>query len=136
MLHDDITKKIASGEARMRPRWHFVLHGVGFVVLCICTILIVLYCTSLALFAFHRERPLLGIILIAVGILGVMGIETLIKHYPFAYRKPLLYSIVVIAVVISGVSILVHHFHFHEALERRVRLHRLPVLQPIYRPRP
>ncbi len=119
----------------MRPRWHFVAHTVVIIIGGTLLILFVLYCISLALLVLHRGKPLLAFILLTVSILGVWAIEALVKKYPFAYRKPLVYSLIAVAVFVVLLSFVLERVHLQEQLLTRARQNRLPVFGPVYRHR-
>jgi hypothetical protein len=136
-----IVEKIKKGEATMRPRWHFVLRallsGLGVVIL----LLSLLYLASFIIFVLRETGVLfvpsfglrgVGVFLFAlpwflmfITLVFVFVLEVLVRRYAFAYRKPLLYSVsgIMLLVVFGGMFLTFMGFHqgfAHYAKERRV----------------
>lgn len=148
-IRDLVLEKIKTGKAHMRPRWHFVLKTVLAVTGLVIIAVVAVYVASFVVFVFHHTgmeflsgfglrglgRLLISLpwIVIGLGLVFVGILELLVRHYPFAYRKPLLYSLVgVVGVVVAG-SFVVAKTSFHEGLLMRVRQGRLPIVAPLYR---
>lgn len=108
-LKEEILKQIESGKAAMKPRWHFVLKTIFYVVGVVLVCASLLFLTSLIFFAlringawfapgfgaggwfvFFRSLPW---VLIVFSLLFIFLLEVLVKKYAFAYKKPLLYSV-------------------------------------------
>ncbi len=121
-IKERVLEAIKSGNTHMRPKWHFILYGALFVIGGIILLLVILYLASFivftvrhtgvvfaprfgsrGLFVFLRSLPWL---LILLSLFFIVILEVLVRRYSFAYRKPLLYSIfaIVLIVVVGGVS--------------------------------
>lgn len=140
-IKEGILARIRSGRVNMRPKWHFLLRAALFGVGTALLGLAILYLTSFILFvtdasgtwfapnfgpqgwvALFRSLPWL---LILLSILFMALLEALVQRYTFAYRTPLLYSALVIALLALAGGLLAAPFHrgpFGEA-----RRHHLPM---------
>ncbi|MBI2623832.1 MAG: hypothetical protein HYW65_04700 [Candidatus Liptonbacteria bacterium] len=116
-LKDTILGAIKEGHTKMRPRWHFVAErafiGAGAVLL----LLALLYLASFMVFALRESgawfAPQFGsrgwltflrslpwvLILLSVGF--IVALEALVRKYQFAYRTPLLYSLVGVVLLVA-----------------------------------
>ena len=144
-----ILEKIQSGDVAMRPKWYYVLKSVLlFTGVAIIGVWIV-YLVSFVLFAvlnsgaifvpafglrgltvFLLALPWLMILLAAVFIIVL---EVLVRKYSFGYRKPLLYTVLMILGVATLGTVLVAQTNLHERALERATGHRLPVVGDVYR---
>lgn len=148
-LQDKIMSAIRSGDAQMRPRWHFVLKSTLYALGAAILIPFLLYVTSLIIF-FLRESgvwfaPVFGMrgwaslfhslpwMLLGLIALFLVVLEVLARHYAFVYKRPLIMSIVgVLAVVFVG-GFLVERTMIHDRMRDFAHGNRLPPpLQGIY----
>jgi len=139
---------IHSGEAKMRPRWHFILQAVLLVTGGILALLVVLYLASFILFvlretgllfaptfgaagwfSFFRSFPwiLIFLLLVFVVILAV-----LVKRYAFVYERPSLYLFVGIVLIVALGGFLIAETPLHRSLFDSARHGNLPVLGGLY----
>ncbi|MDO8489862.1 MAG: hypothetical protein Q7S47_00425 [bacterium] len=129
LLHSKVVDHIKTRRIHMRPKWHFVLKallaGLGGILL----FLVTLYLGSFVFFMMQQtgvwEAPYFGLrgvhlfltslpwILIAVLALFWIVLEMLVRRYSFAYRQPLLYSVlgIFLFVVLLSYSVAVSPFH-------------------------
>ena len=132
----------------MRPKWHFVLKAILIGVGIFIFVLFLLFIASLIIFILHDNGtwfvPAFGmrgigrffisipwlLVLSAVVFIGIL--EVLVRKYSFAYRKPLLYSVIgiVLFVVIGGA--LVFSTRVHDQFSRFAREKQLPFAAPLY----
>ncbi|MEW6617557.1 MAG: hypothetical protein AB1333_04040 [Patescibacteria group bacterium] len=147
-IKNSVLEKIKSGQAAMKPKWHFVLKavliGIGFVIF----ILLTLFVMSLIIFVLHDNGvwfvPAFGMrgigrfivsipwLLVLACIAFVVVLEILVRKYSFAYRRPFLYSIIgIIALVVVG-GIGVSTTRMHDNFSRLAMERRLPFAGPIY----
>lgn len=128
-IEENILATIKSGQLKMRPRWHFALKAflaaLGGVILG----LTVLYLASFIIFILKQTGVLfvpafgwegwyaffthLPIFLIFLVIIFIAILELLVRHYAFAYRRPLLYSAIGIFVLVFLGALAVVNSHFH-----------------------
>lgn len=148
-LRDAVISKIKSGEAHMKPKWHFVLNTVLAVVGIVLVVLVLLYIASFIVFAMRQTGvwfvPSFGFrgiwlfissvpwVLVLLGIIFIAVLELLVRHYSFAYRKPLLYSVIgIFGLVIIGTIILMQT-ELHQGFYRHAQEGDLPIAGPLYR---
>ncbi|MFA5945640.1 MAG: hypothetical protein WC802_01885 [Patescibacteria group bacterium] len=148
-LKDSILAKIDDGGVKMVPKWHFVfmtvITGLGVAV----TFFVVLFLTTFVLFALHQagtgvlpEFGLPGVkgffsalpwIPIAIAIVLAVLLEILLLRYAFAYKQPLLYSVLLVAGVIALSSVIVGVAKVHERVYTFSEDQQVPLIQPFYR---
>src|SRR3989344_2081055 len=118
-IHEAVLERIRGGEVTMRPRWHFMLKATLVVAGIALAGLTLLFVVSLAMFALRASgvwfMPAFGWhgfavflwslpkLLILLAIVFIIILELLVRHYAFAYRRPLLISaLMVIALALLG----------------------------------
>ncbi len=148
-IRDAVLAKIRTGQAKMRPRWHFVLKALLVFFGLVIGFLTLLYLTSFTVFMLRQSGvwfiPIFGFrgvmmlfaslpwLLILAGISFVILLEILVRRYSFAYRKPLLYSLLgIIAFTVLANSV-VARTGFHEKFFMRAREGKLPIAGGWYR---
>lgn len=148
-IEERVAAAIKAGEVAMRPKWHFVLKAALGICGSLLLLLAIVHILSLAIFV-SRQNGIwaasafglkgLGLLLssipwlmILVGIVFVILLEVLVKKYAFAYRRPLIYSVLSIVIFTSLFSVAVAESTFHENLERRAHDGNLPVAGPMYK---
>ena len=141
-LESEILAKIRSGRLKMKPKWRFLLRAGLFAVAGIAALLASLYLLSFVIFMLRRTGiwfvPIFGFpgwftflasfpwLVIIFALLMVFVLEMLITRYSFAYRRPLVYSLLsLILVVVVGGFVIARWTPFHRrvagfALERHV----------------
>jgi len=113
-ISDKIFNKIKKEQIKMRPKIYFILKAV---LIALTTLLVAFFVLFLVSFIFFNLRasgawflprfglPVIGIffkslpwllILITIILIGVL--EILVKRFSFAYRRPILYSILFIII--------------------------------------
>jgi hypothetical protein len=131
-LKDRVMVSVKSGRFKMRPKWHFVLRASLFAVGAILAALAGLYLASLLIFVAHETgiatAPAFGwpgmvlflrslpwvLILLVLAFMAIL--ELLVRHYPFAYRMPLIYSGLAILFLVGAGGLLVATTPFHKAM--------------------
>ncbi|MFA5954053.1 MAG: hypothetical protein WC817_00765 [Patescibacteria group bacterium] len=148
-LRDLVLQKIRLGEVAMRPRWHFVLKSALLMTGVVLLVLTILFVISLGFFVLHlsgvwfvpafgwgglgvflRSLPwlLIGTALLFIGLL-----EALVRRYPLAYRRPLLYSAISVMVLVFLGGFLVALTPLHHRLLLSAERNELPFAGPLYR---
>lgn len=123
----ELVNAIRSGTVAMRPKWHFILKGALFLIGILIALCVALYLVSFAVFAMHEtgawSAPFFGIhelipffralpiTLITLSLAFILLLEILVRRYSFAYRTPLLYSLLLILAAVVIVSVLIAPFH-------------------------
>ncbi len=133
----------------MRPRWYFVLHGLFLLLGLIIIAGVLMYMVSFVVFMLHKSGvwflPSFGFqgvqilfislpwLLISATFLFLLLLEILVRHYSFGYRKPLLYSLCGVIVVVTMGSIVIAYTPLHEHFFIRAREGTLPFAGRFYR---
>jgi hypothetical protein len=149
---DNVLATIRSGNTRMKPRWHFILRAIlVFVGVFIVSIGIV-YLASLIHFLLRQNgmwfAPDIGMrgmgmllvslpwVLIVAAILFIVVLEILVRRYAFAYKQPLVYSLVGIIALATLATFLIGKTGMHGMMYRAAREGTLPAGAPLYGPFP
>jgi len=133
-IREDILAAIKSGQVKMRPKWLFVLKASLAVIGVLILLLTILYLASFIIFilrqtgvlfvpvfgyqgwyAFFAHLPLFLIILL---IMFIVILELLVRNYSFAYRRPLLYSVLGISILAAIGAFAVANSSFHGGMSK------------------
>ncbi len=140
-MRREVMAAIAAGKASMRPKWHFVLTGALFVTGVLIALCVVLYLASFTVFSMREtgawSAPAFGmdglapflralpLTLITLSLVFVLVLEALVRRYSFAYRTPLLYSLLAILIIVAIASPFIAPFHrapFQAARKGKLRV--------------
>ena len=92
-----------------------------------------LFATSFLFFLIRAHNTHAIPWLVALVVVSIIVLELFVREFPMAYRRPILYSLIVIgAVMLLGIFV-IDRMHAHEALERRAMQGRLPGAGRLYR---
>jgi hypothetical protein len=127
---EDILNKIKSEKVKMKPKLYFIVRPILFVF---CLIMIVVFSIYFLSFLFFIFKINDGWALTSFGLRGVLALlmslpwgiisfilllmvvlETLLFRFSSVYRKPVLYSFLVLLVLISVISLAVGLTSFHD----------------------
>lgn len=148
-IAEKILNKLKNGQVKMRPKIYFVLKA-GLIIL--GTLIVALFTLFLISFISFTLRangilvlPIFGFrgfgaffsslpwLLIVAAALLIIILEILFKHFAFAYRRPILYSVLGILIIVVIGTFVIDKTPFHSGLFDRAREGRLPVFGPVYR---
>lgn len=148
-IREGVLSVIKSGKINMRPKWYFVLKTVLCVIGGTMLLLSALYLVSFIFFFLVQsgvwDAPVYGFfgwyiflrslpwLLIGFFALFVFVLEILVRHFAFAYRRPLLYSACGILFVVLAGGYVVAATPLHMKLFLYAEKHPLPVAGPMYR---
>lgn len=148
-IKDEVLSRIKSGQAKMRPRWHFVLQAVLLALGAVILALTLVYLVSFIVFALRQNGVLfapsfgwLGVLiflrslpwlLIAGAAIFMIILEILVRRYSFAYRKPLLYTLVGIIIAVTLSNFAFAKIGLHKRIFLRDKERQLPVAGKLYR---
>lgn len=134
LIKESILSTIKSGQLKMRPRWHFIFKAILAVLGAIILFLTVLYLASFIIFMLRQTGVLfvpafgwqgwfaffihLPIFLICFLIIFIVVLELLVRHYAFAYRRPLLYSAIGIFVLAGLGALALANSSFHGGVSK------------------
>jgi hypothetical protein len=143
-----ILEQVQSGQVKMRPKSYFILRAILVGLLACLVALFVLYLISFIVFSlrtsgvwflpgfgfgalgvFFKSLPWL---LIIVALALIVVLEIFVKRFSFAYRRPILYSVLGIVILAFLGSFLIIKTPFHPELFWRAREGRLPMMGEFY----
>jgi|GEM_PF-231269 len=143
---------IHSGKTRMKPRWHFVLRAALVAIGIFIMSIGIVYLASLIHFLLRQSgiwfAPALGmhgvgmlLLLLPWFLTGVIIafltiLEVLVRRYTFAYKQPVMYSVIGIVAVVALATFVVAKTGVHGTLYRAARDGGLPVGASLYGPFP
>lgn len=146
---DDILQKIAHGDVRMVPRWHFVLKATLLGIGAVLAALISIYLLSFLLFVLNATgllfAPSLGMHgaiffitsspWIIIGTLGMfwMLLYVLVTRYSFSYKRPFMYSVIAVVLFVVAFSSLIQQTAVHERVHSFVEDRNVPGIGSMYR---
>ncbi len=140
---------IKSGQIKKRPKWHFVLSKILNIFAVIIIALTAIYLISFLIFTFKFNGLLLlpglglkgtglflasfpWLIIIVIGLI-VIGLEIFISKISFAYKKPLIYSLLAILLVSITFGYLLSTSEIHPRLMNQAINKELPIGGQFYR---
>lgn len=131
-LKEKILEKIKNGQAIMRPRWQFVLITALTIFGVVFLVLFTVFLGSMIVFilsdngsTFLPDFGLSGIglfiaslpwLLIGAGAIFLVILEFLVRKYSFAYRRPLVFSLLTLIAVVILASIAVAQTPLHKKI--------------------
>lgn len=146
---EKLLDKIKKGELKKHSKYYFVfrtfLWGLGAFLILIFSIFLGSFIVFslrasgalfLPLFGFPGMRIFLFSfpwLLILIVVFLVLLIEGLVKKFPLIYRKPLLYSILGILIVVLVGSFVLDKSRLHVRFLERAQDYRLPLVGSVYR---
>jgi hypothetical protein len=144
-----LSDKIKSGQIHMRPRFYFVLKTILIVFGAVLACLLILFLVSFIAFSLHANGlwllPGFGFrglglffnylpwILILMALALIVILEVLAERFSFVWRRPIIYSLLAIILVVFLGSFLINRTPLHPGLLLRAREGNLPLGGPIYR---
>lgn len=144
-----VLNEIKNDQIKMRPRVYFILKGILIVFSVFLVAFFALYLTSFILFALRASGvwylPSFGLyglrssfillpwLLILIAIILLIILEILVKHFSFAYHRPILYSILGILIFTLSGNFIIEKAQFHPRLFQKAQEDHLPVMGKFYR---
>ncbi|MCA9365656.1 hypothetical protein KC723_02075 [Candidatus Kaiserbacteria bacterium] len=148
-IQEKILNKIQSGEVYMKPKWHFVLRTGLLLCGVVIVLLLAVYFLSFAIFFMHQNGIWLasdfgfrGVsffvmsspwLIISTSLAFIILLYVLVHKYSFSYKRPLVYSMLLIVVVAVIGSLLMNKTFMHQRLGNIIEGHQVPMLSPMYR---
>ena len=148
-LVDKIEEHIKSGQVKMKAKSHFIVKTILNILAGVLIALAATFLLSFVLFTLRINgvwlMPGLGFqgwlaffinlpwVLILLGLLFLLSLEFFVKKYTFAYRKPAIYSVIIIILVVGLAGILVDHTPLHNQWLQKAHKHELPIAGGFYR---
>ncbi len=146
---DKVLNKIKSGRVKMKPKIYFILKTVLLISGTLVLISFIIYFVSFVIFSlrvsgvlflpkfgfsgmkiFLNSLPWFLILIIAILIILL---EIFAKKFTFVYRRPILYSLLGIIMIVFIGSFLIDKTPFHSNLFWKAQQRRLPGIGMVYR---
>lgn len=144
-----VLEKIKSGKVQMHSRLYFVLKAVFLVLGTVLVFGLAIFLASFILFILRLNglhflagfgMPGLGIffgafpwVLAGLTLIFVLVLEIFSERFCFVYRRPLLYSVAGIVIVVLAGGYLIARTEMHSRLWERAEMENLPFAGPMYR---
>ena len=151
MSKNEILEKIKTGKVKMKPRSHFVFKTVLYVLGIIFAFLFAIFLISFIVFSLRVSGawhfPAFGFrglglflvslpwLLVIFALILIVMLEIFAKKFSIVYKKPLLYSILGILVIVLLIGIVIAQTPMHGGLFRNVQEGKLPIMGPMYKGR-
>lgn len=147
-LKEQILVKIKSGQIKVKPKFYFVLRALLLISGLVAAGLLLLYLISFVFFILRANglwqasafglrgwgllfSSLPWLLLVVIGFF-VLVMEILVKHFSFAYRRPVLYSVVVIVAFLGLTGFVLAQTSLHQNLWEQAEAENLPLAGPLY----
>ncbi|MBP8994370.1 MAG: hypothetical protein KBG30_11270 [Bacteroidales bacterium] len=140
--------KIKKGEVKMRPRIYFIFRILLWVLGIILIFIAGVYLVDLIFIVLHKSGLwfTLGFgpkgimiflgnfpwVLLLITLIFVALLETLIRRFSITYKRPLIYSVLAILILISLVGFFIQKSSFNEHILKRAEEGRLPITHHFY----
>ncbi len=147
-VEEKIFEAIKSGQAKMRPRWYFILQALLMATTGVVLFLFIIFFVSLVAFAlqvsgawsapnfglpgwylFIQSLPLILILLL---VLFTFATTVLARRYPFAYQRPVFYLLLVIGGLALMCGLLAVPMAMHRALLDYAARNHIPFVNGFY----
>lgn len=148
-ITNKVVEKIKKGQVKMKPKIYFILKSILLMLSLAVSALFALYLLSFIAFVLRSTGvwylPVFGFqgiavllhslpwILILMALILVAVLEILVRHFSFSYRRPILYSILAIIMLLLLGVLIVNKTQLHPALFRRAQERELPIAGRPYR---
>ena len=146
MSKNKILEKIKKGRIKMKPKSYFVFRTILFAIGIILAFIFTVFIIGFILFnlrvsgAWHFPAfgfPGLGLffvslpwLLIVLAIIFILILEIFAKKFSIVYKKPLLYSVIGIRIIVLILGIFIAQTPMHKGLFDRARQGKMPFMRP------
>lgn len=148
-ISDAVFDRIKSGGVKMRPKIYFILKSIWAVFVIVFAVLFILYLVSFIVFSLRASGtwflPRFGFpgikifiasfpwIPILIAVISVVLLEIFTKRFNFVYRRPILYSLLGIIIIVLAGGFLLERTTFHSNLFLKAQKERSPGIGYFYR---
>ena len=148
-IKETVLEKIKSGQIKMRPKLYFISRTILLVLGFLAVAAFILLLASFIMFSlringlwflpgfgfrgFGMFLNYLPWILILITLILIAILEILAKRFSFVYRRPVVYSLIAIILIVFLGSFIIYKTPLHPGLFIRSREGNLPFAGPIYR---
>lgn len=144
-----VFEKISAGKIKMTPRLFFVLKAALFIIGGIFLMFFIIYLISFIIFSLRATGILflpkfgfrgLGFffnslpwLLILISVFLIILLEIFAKKSSIVYRRPIVYSLLAIIIIISAGSFLMYQLPIHPRLFRKAQERNFSAMGMVYR---
>ena len=148
-ISDKIFNKIKKEQIKMRPKIYFILRAILVALMTILVAFFILFLVSFILFNLRASGawfvPRFGFgamgifikslpwLFILIALILIVVLEILVKRFSFAYRRPILYSVLAIIIFALLGSFAISRTHLHPDFFWKAQERRLPMMGGFYR---
>lgn len=136
-MDNKILETIKNDQIRMKPRWHFIFKAVLTMVGGLILFFLVIYLISFVIVVEQQSESTFWItlpwFLILLAVIFIAALELFVCRYPFAYRRPLVYSTLAILILIGAGSFAIVNLRFHERFARYAEREHILLAPGFYR---
>jgi hypothetical protein len=148
-IANEVLEKIKSGKIKMRPKFYFVLKTILIVAAVFVLAILIIFLISfikfhmrasgiwyLPDFGFRGWGTYLGLLpwfLILAGLILILILEILAKRFSFVWKRPVVYSLLAIVLIVAIGGFIVEKTPLHPTLLLKARQQKLPFAGPMYR---
>lgn len=148
-IDDKIIDKIKKGEIKMKPRIFFILKIFLMILGALSLFFFIIYLISFIIFSLRASgalflprfgflgvRMLFGYLpwfLIGIVLVLIIFLEIFSKRFTFIYRRPIIYSLLIIIILVLAIGFLIERTSLHSGLFLSARDRNLPFMGPFYR---
>jgi len=148
-LSEKLIDQVNSGQVKMKPKTYFVLKTSLFFLITFFIFLSILFFLSFIIFSLRTSGvsllPGLGFrgigvflislpwILILTAVVLILVLELFVKKFSFSYRRPILYSVLVIVVFVVLGGFAIANTQMHSGLFLKAQQEKLPIAGGFYR---
>ncbi len=146
---EKILDQIKSGRVKMRPRYYFFIRAALGILSMLLVLFLVVYLISFIMFIMKVQGiwylPNFGLsglyrfllafpwFLVGIALVFVLLLELFIKKVKLVYRKPLLYSVLGVALFSVAAGFILAEAPFHKRIFEKAREDEFPIIGPMYR---
>lgn len=148
-LTKKVFNKVGKGELKMKSKLYFVLRAILFSLITVLIFLFILFFVSFIIFSLRISGvwflPSFGFqvtgifltslpwILILVAMALIIVLEFFVKKFSFAYRRPILYSVLAIIILTASGSFVIAKTQMHSDFFWKAQERKLPMAGGFYR---
>jgi len=148
-ISEEVLLKIEEGNIKMKPKIRFIIKLSLLVFGAVAVIFFALFVSSFIFFTlrmsgilFLPEFGFMGFKILFFSlpwilIFGLVALiatsELFIKHFSFVYKKPILYSVLIIVLLVFLGGFILDNTGFHTNLFKMARSGKLPMAEPFYK---
>ena len=148
-IKERVIEKIKRKEVKMKPKLHFVLKTLFYALGIIFVLSFLIFLLSFIIFRIRMSGlwyfPAFGFrgwglffasfpwFLVIFAIILVIILEIAAKRFSLVYRRPLVYSIIGIMIIVLLIGFAISRTSMHPLLFQGVKEGKVPIMGPLYR---